>query len=349
MIYFSRLRGYRCLRRLEVPDAYSIDLRSRVVDAWEAKEGSHAAIAYRFNSSPSSVERWINLRRETSSLQPHRRPGSQHSRKLFDEHQVALKNWLIERPDRTLKELAQRLLDDFDVQIDSSQIGRTLNKMGWTRKKSIVDPRQRRPDVLGRRCAWATIMKVLVAHLSRVVFIDETALHPYICRRYGRSPRGERCVFTTRRPGRRNTLIAALGYHGPVAHRHVTGGINREELEAFLREDLLPKLQAYSFVVFDNLNIHTEPWVKELIKCFRCVPIYLPQYSPEFNPIELAFNKLKALIRGLHPQGVVAVREAFEWAWAQITPKNACAFFHECGLNPGAQDAVNSGSRRSKL
>ena len=64
------------------------------------------------------------------------------------------------------------------------------------------------------------------------------------------------------------------------------------------------------------------------------MPIYLPQYSPEFNPIELAFNKLKALIRGLHPQGVVAVREAFEWAWAQITPKNACAFFHECGLNP---------------
>jgi len=177
-----------------------------------------------------------------------------------------------------------------------------------------------------------------------VVFIDETALHPNIHRRYGRSPCGERCVFTSRRPGRRNTLIAALGYHGPIAHRHITGGINRDELEKFLREDLLPKLSAYSFVVFDNLNIHTESWVKELLKSHRCAPLYLPQYSPELNPIELAFNKLKALIRGVHPQGTAAVRDAFEWAWAQISPDNACAFFHECGLNPNHQDAVSLGS-----
>ena len=88
-----------------MPDAYSIILRKRVVDAWEANEGSQTAIAERFNVSPSSVERWIKLKRETGSVQPRPRPGSQHSRKLFEEHQAALKKWLIERPDLTLKEL----------------------------------------------------------------------------------------------------------------------------------------------------------------------------------------------------------------------------------------------------
>ncbi len=111
-------------------------------------------------------------------------------------------------------------------------------------------------------------------------------------------------------------MIAALGYQGPVAHRHVNGGMSSEDFDAFLRDDLLPRLSPGSLVVLDNLNIHTEEWVEPLLRSHLCIPIFLPPYSPEFNPIELAFNKLKALIRGLHPQGVVAVREAFEWAWA---------------------------------
>ncbi|AWV90582.1 hypothetical protein DN745_15105 [Bradymonas sediminis] len=189
------------------------------------------------------------------------------------------------------------------------------------------------------------VVKALVANLSRVVVIDETALHPYIQRRYGRGPCGERCVFKSRRPGRRNTSIAALGYHGPIAHRHIRGGINREEFEKFLREDLLPKLSAYSFAVFDNLNIHTESWVIELLKSHRCMRLYLRQYSPKFNPIELAFNKLKALIRGMHPQRTAAVRDTFEWAWEQISPDNACAFFRRWPFNSGISSTPASSTR----
>ncbi len=119
-----------------MPDALSTDLRQRVVEAWEAKEGSQEAIAERFQVSPSSVERWIRLKRETGSVQPRPRPGSQHSRKLFAEHRQALEDWLSERPDLTLPELAQRLKDQFGVSIDPSQISRTLGQMGWTRKKT---------------------------------------------------------------------------------------------------------------------------------------------------------------------------------------------------------------------
>ncbi|WP_420836589.1 helix-turn-helix domain-containing protein [Bradymonas sediminis] len=115
-----------------------MDLRTRVVDTWEANEGSQAAIAKRFYVSPSSVERWIKLKRETGSLQPRPRLGSQHSRKLIKEHQAALKKWNIPLRDLTLKELAQRLYDGFSVQIEISQISRTLSKIGWTRKKALL-------------------------------------------------------------------------------------------------------------------------------------------------------------------------------------------------------------------
>jgi transposase len=203
-----------------------------------------------------------------------------------------------------------------------------------SKKNSTVDPRQKRTDVKARRNVWKTLIKVLVAHLSNMVFVDETALHPNMHRRYGRSKRGHRAVFTAKRPGRRNTLIGALGYDGPVAHRLLTAGMTSDDFEAFLREDLLPALKPGSLIVVDNLNIHTEPWVKQLVQRHSCMLLYLPQYSPELAPIELAFNKLKALVRANHPKGVRQIREALARTWTKITPEDARAFYRECGLVP---------------
>jgi transposase len=120
-----------------MPDAISRDLRQRVVDACQANEGTQEEIAHRFKVSPSSVGRWLRLKRETGSLEPRPRPGGQYWRKLFDEHLEALESWLSDQPDLTLAELAERLDSEYGVEIDPSQICRVLRKRGWTRKKTL--------------------------------------------------------------------------------------------------------------------------------------------------------------------------------------------------------------------
>ena len=174
--------------------------------------------------------------------------------------------------------------------------------------------------------------------LSRLIFLDETAVHPHMCVRYGRSPVGRRVVFYAKKRGARYTLIAAMSVNGPVAHHLVAGGMKRADWAQFLTQKLLPSLPSGSVLLMDNLKLHKEEWVEEEVKRSGHARLFVPPYSPETNPIELMFNVLKGRMRAAAPDGLVALRQALDQAWSCITAELAAAFFAHCGLYPPSPD-----------
>lgn len=175
-------------------------------------------------------------------------------------------------------------------------------------------------------------MRQLGLDPSRLVFIDETWAKTNMTRLRGRCPSGERLVAKVPHGHwRTTTLIAALGHRGVRCAATVDGAVNRDVFEAFVEQVLLPTLSADDVVVMDNLSSHKGPRVRQMIEAAGAAAVYLPPYSPDLNPIELAFAKLKQLLRS-------AAHRTAEGLWADvqrmldlITPADAAAFLRHCG------------------
>jgi transposase len=133
---------------------------------------------------------------------------------------------------------------------------------------------------------------------DRLVFIDETWASTNMARRYGRCRRGERLrVGVPHGHWKTTTFMAGLTAAGMVAPFVLDGPINRDAFETYLEKVLVPELPQGAVVIMDNLSSHKGPRVRDLIEAAGASLVYLPPYSPDFNPIEMAFAKLKALLR----------------------------------------------------
>jgi len=152
---------------------------------------------------------------------------------------------------------------------------------------------------------------------ERIVFIDETAAATNMERRYGRAPRGERCrIAVPHGHYKTTTITAALRASGPCAIELMDGATTGARFRAYVADILAPTLRPGDTVVMDNLAAHKVAGVRETIEGVGGRLLYLPAYSPDFNPIEMAFAKLKALLRSTAartiPELWVTVRQAFE-------------------------------------
>ena len=144
------------------------------------------------------------------------------------------------------------------------------------------------------------------------MFIDETWASTNMARRYGRAPRGQRLrVGVPHGHWKITTFVAGLRRSGLVAPFVLDGPINREAFEAYVGRVLVPELRAGDVVVMDHLSSHKGPSVRAMIEAAGARLLYLPPYSPDFNPIENAFAKLKALLRK-------AGERTVEGLWAAI-------------------------------
>ena len=133
---------------------------------------------------------------------------------------------------------------------------------------------------------------------SRLVFIDETWASTNMARRYGRCPRGERLrAGIPHGHWKTTTFVAGLTTRGIIAPWVLDGPINREAFEIYVEKILIPELRPGDIVIMDNLSSHKGPRVHQMIEAAGASLLYLPPYSPDFNPIENAFAKLKALLR----------------------------------------------------
>ena len=187
------------------------------------------------------------------------------------------------------------------------------------------------------RAAW----RVMVAgevYAEQLVFVDECSTNTSLAPLYAWSPKGERALAKVPRNwGANVTLLASMSMRGMGECLAVEGPTTREVFETYLERVLAPSLREGQVVVMDNLSSHKGSRVRELIEERGCKLVYLPPYSPDLNPIEEAFSKLKALLRKAGARTREALIEAMGWALEVVTAKDAHGFFEHRGYRAAAQ------------
>lgn len=155
---------------------------------------------------------------------------------------------------------------------------------------------------------------------DRLVFLDETATNTKMVRRYGRAPRGERCrVAVPFGHWKTITVTAGLRASGLTATALFDGPMTGAGFRSYVEETLVPVLTRGDTVVLDNLPAHKVSGIRELIEAAGARLLYLPAYSPDFNPIEQAFAKLKAILRAEAARTVVDLWDTIKRAFRRFT------------------------------
>lgn len=148
----------------------------------------------------------------------------------------------------------------------------------------------------------------------------------------GRAPKGERLIAKAPHGHwQTTTLIGALGVEGIRCSTVVDGAVNGDIFEAFVEQVLVPELKPGDVVVMDNLSSHKRARTRRLIERAGAELIFLPPYSPDYNPIEMVFSKVKQLLRSRACRTRRALWEAMQWVLDQITPSDAKNCFKHCG------------------
>ena len=174
-------------------------------------------------------------------------------------------------------------------------------------------------------------------HLNpeRLVFIDETWATTNMARRYGRSPRGQRLVASVPHGHwKTSTFLAALRHDGLTAPCVLDGAINGAAFRAYVEQFLAPTLAPGDLVVMDNLSSHKVTGVREAIEARGASLLYLPPYSPDFNPIEHAFAKLKEYLRKAAARTIDALWAAIADALGDFSPNECANYLAHAGYVP---------------
>jgi transposase len=191
---------------------------------------------------------------------------------------------------------------------------------------------QQRPDVQARRAAW--IVERLGWHSSHLVFIDESGARTNLVRQYGRCLRGRRRVaYTPHGHWKTTTFVVALREEGLTAPMVLDGAMNGKAFLAYVQQVLIPTLKPGDLVVLDNLSSHKSAGVRAAIEQTGARLLYLPPYSPDLNPIELAFSKLKWLLRSAAERTVDALWTRLGQLLDSFPPKQCRNYFRHCGYH----------------
>lgn len=162
---------------------------------------------------------------------------------------------------------------------------------------------------------------------DRLVFIDEFGATTNMQRTHGRAAAGERVVSKVPH-GHWKVIstIAAMTTRGMVAAASFEGASDGAMFQTFVRESLVPTLVPGQVVIMDNLSAHKSPAVGELIESVGATALYLPPYSPDYNPIELAISKIKSVLRSLAGREVGELMDGIDAALKSVTPHDAMGF-----------------------
>jgi transposase len=306
---------------------YSNDLRVRVIQVVEGGATARAA-ARQFVIGDSTAIRWAKRWRETGSFEAKTNKG--RSRSPLKRHEDWLLGLVRQEPDLTLEEIQRRLLAEHQHKAGIGSVWRFFDRHAISFKKSLRAAEQDRPDVAAARTAWAENQPKLDP--ERLVFIDETGTSTNMVRLRGRAPRGERLVSKVPHGHwQTTTFVAGLRTNALTAPCVIDGPMNGDAFLAYVEQILVPTLKPGDLVVMDNLSSHKLPAIREAIEAAGARLLYLPPYSPDFNPIEQLFAKLKAALRK-------AAERSVESLWNRIAtllnifPPDECAnYFRNSG------------------
>jgi transposase len=181
-----------------------------------------------------------------------------------------------------------------------------------------------------RRGAFTKYIKSIVS--ERFVFVDECSTNISLSPIYAGAPEGERAFGKApRNLGKNISLISAIDSDGVKPSMSVEGAVDGKAFETYIKHFLLPTLERGRIVVMDNLSVHKSKRVERLIEEAGATLLFLPPYSPDFNPIEEAFSKVKSILRKATSRTKEALLEATGGALDAITPEDTRGFYSDCG------------------
>jgi transposase len=279
---------------------YSDDLRERVVAAIEAGH-TRVKVAELYNMALSTVGGIIKRKRETGSVSPDKFGG--YKAFTLEPYTDRVKELVAEQPDSTLAELQARLAKE-KVKVSQSGISRFLRHINLTFKKKVLHAaEQDRSDVAAAREALRKEQKILDP--KQLVFIDETAATTKMTRLYGRAPQGKRLVDKVPHGHwKTTTFICGLRYDGVTAPFVLDGPMDGPHFLAYVEQILAPTLKKGQIVFLDNVSTHKVDGVEEAIAARGACAVFLPAYSPDLNPIEQLFARLKSFLRKMKARTV---------------------------------------------
>jgi transposase len=306
-------------------EAYPQKLRELVLDGY-AEGLTTAVIAKQLKVGRPWVrgvkQRWRDLRLRVAIQQKHGR-----NRKLTEADRLQLSKLVDQTPDATLKQFHERL----NLPVSISTVVRALKDMKLTfKKKSLHASEQNRPDVKLKREEWANCMPGL--NVDKLVFYDEIGVNTKMVRLHGRCAASQRLVdFAPVGHYSSSTLMSAMRLDGVVAPMLLDGPVNGETFAGYVEQILAPALKPGDIFILDNLPAHKSARVTAAIEGAGCVLVYLPPYSPDFNPIENMWSKVKASVRTAAARTLDAVVDAVSIALHSVTLSDCDGYFSHCG------------------
>ncbi|MBR0684366.1 IS630 family transposase [Bradyrhizobium manausense] len=310
--------------------AHGEALRIRVIKAVVEDGLSRNEAARVFRVGIASAIRWVKAfedTRRTAAL-----PTGGDRRSVLKPH----RDWLLElrrkENDLTLDAIAERLLRRHGVEADKSMLSRFFAGEGISFKKTVHASEQDRPDVVERRQAWRGAQASLG---GRLIFLDETWTTTAMTRRYAWANVGERALgHAPHGHWKTTTFLAGLTREGLIAPFVLDGPINAECFFAYVEQILVPVLREGDTVILDNLSSHKNEAAARLIASAGARLLFLPPYSPDLNPIEMAFAKLKELLRQAQARTVDALWDLIGRTLNLFTPEECANYIRHCGYNP---------------
>ncbi len=207
---------------------------------------------------------------------------------------------------------------------------RTREARPAAQKKSLHSTERDTPRVLKARSEYREASEGF--DLARLKFVDESGVNLALTRLFGRAPKGERVTDAVpRNYGENVTLLGALSLAGVEALMTVNGATDGEVFLVFVREVLSPALRAGNVVIWDNLGAHRSQVVREAVEARGASVIFLPPYSPDMNPIERCWSKIKTYLRAAKARTREALEAAIKQALSTVTESDARAWFKHCG------------------
>ena len=171
-----------------------------------------------------------------------------------------------------------------------------------------------------------------------LIFVDEMGTNVSLSPIYGWSKKGQRAYGSVpRNRGKNTTVLSSMSVKGMGPSLAVEGATDTDVFEAYVEQVLVPTLREGQVVVMDNLSAHKGERVRELIEARGCELSYLPPYSPDLNPIEEAFSKMKGFLRKAQARSREALLEAIGTALSALSAQDARGFFEHCGYRAMVQ------------
>jgi transposase len=168
----------------------------------------------------------------------------------------------------------------------------------------------------------------------QLVFLDESGVNTNMSRRYARSAVGQRANDgIPLNTGKSTTILSSVRLDGTTVPIFFAGAVNREKFKEYLKDHLVPTLKPGDIVIMDNLRTHKVDGVAELIQSAGAFPVYLPPYSPDLNPIEEMWSKIKAYLRKVKARTSGALEKAIVDAFACISVSDIFGWFSHSGYS----------------